>query len=740
VAKKKEKVQDTEHAMLITWVNETDDATSDARAMAERCRDYYDGKQWTAAEAKKLKAQKQAATVINRIKPKVDGLLGMEKTQRTTAKAFPRTPAHEQDAVAATEAIRFGLQDNFYEQLRSEAFEYMNVEGIGGMDVNVKDQGGDFKIVIKSIPWDRIIYDPHSRKRDFSDARYLGQVVWMDYDEAVDLYPEAKDILESMQEGSDTYGDKPRWMDNTRRRVKLVEMYYYKGRDVYYATFTHGGFVVPPKISPFKNEEGETEWCYEFASPFVDREGIRYGSVAQYLDVQDEINKRRSKALHLMSVRQIAVFKGALEDVNKTRSELAKPDGVVELTQPLNESFEVLKTGDMAAAQFNLLTEAKAEIDAVGYNAAVAGKDQKAISGIALKQRQMAGQTELAPLFDCLKHLDHRVYRKVWNRIRQYWTTEKWIRVTDDEQNQKWMPLNTPYQDKEGHTVQHNLAELDVDIVIDDAPDSVTTQIEDFQVLGEMVKSGFPIPPEAVILASPLSHKDRILKMMKERPQLPPEIQEKMAEMQEAMQKMAEENQQLKSDQAVEMQKLQLEAQKSQQEMSLEVQKTQAELQLEREKAQQELALEREKAAATLQLEREKAAGQVALESEKANAQISLENKKIDAQTDVQKRKAQADLKVKSIELGQNVEMEDPEEEARVEQERQQSDSARMTELMTNTIGNPLQGILQSLQALIQLQQQTLMAFERPRQVSLSGVKRDSAGHIVAAQVSPTLN
>jgi len=51
------------------------------------------------------------------------------------------------------------------------------------------------------------------------------------------------------------------------------------------------------------NEEKETEHAYEFASAFVDRDGGRYGAARQLLDVQDEINKRRSKALHLMSVR-----------------------------------------------------------------------------------------------------------------------------------------------------------------------------------------------------------------------------------------------------------------------------------------------------------------------------------------------------------------------------------------------------------------------------------------------------
>jgi hypothetical protein len=649
-----DKVSGIELSTLIDWVNESEDATTDSRATSEKCRDYYDSKQWTDSEAKALARRKQAATVINRVKPKVDGLLGLEKTQRTTAKCFPRTPKHDKAADAATEAIRYVLQDNFYNQLRSSAFENIAVEGTGGVEVVVKEKNGELKICMYHIFWDRIIYDPHSRRKDFSDARYLGQVVWMDYDEAVDLYPDGKDILEDMLGSSgNTYEDKPRWMDTTRRRVKIVELYYHESGDVKYACFTRGGYLKGPKVSPYVNEEGETEWPYEFGSAFVSREGERYGAVMQYLDVQDEINKRRSKALHLMSVRQIRIGKGSVDDVNKVRQELAKPDGVIEVTPGMEKDFELLKTGDMAQAQFNLLAEAKQEIDAVGYNAAVSGKDDRGLSGIALKQRQMSGQTELAPIFDVLKHLDHRVYRKVWNRIKQYWKQEKWIRVTDDEQNLKWVGLNKPMtkgdmllqqaqgmppeqlaqvqmqiqQDpsmKEVVSTENDIANLDVDLVIHDAPDSVTTQIEDFTVLGEMVKSGFPIPPEAVILASPLSHKERILKMMKEQPQLPPEVQEQMKKMQEEGQKLAQENQKLKVDKSADMADVQAKMQIASEELKLEREKAIQQIQLEREKAQAAIQLEREKFEQEMELERQKASAKIALEREIAAAKAAV--------------------------------------------------------------------------------------------------------------------
>ena len=667
-------VEDEQLSTLITWVNECDEATVGSREMSEKCRRYYDSEQWTAAEEAKLKGQKQAATVINRCKPKVDSLMGMERANRTTAKAQPRTPKHTAGATAATEAVRFVLEDNMYERQRSDAWENMLIEGTGGCEVIVEPKGeSEFKVKVRHIMWDRLLYDAHSRRKDFSDAKFLGQVVWMDYEDAIAMYPDAVDVIEAMIESSSsTYDDKPRWMDTSRKRVKIVELYYRRDDgDWWYACFTRGGYCKGPMKSPYVNEEGETEHCYEFASLFVNNEGGRYGSLRQVLDVQDEINKRRSKALHLHSVRQTFGTKGSVEDLNRARQELAKPDGHVEFAYgEFGKDFGILPTGDMAQAQFNLLQEAKMEMDTVGANAATMGKDKTVQSGVALRQRALTGQTELAPMFDMLKNLDVRVYRKIWNRVKQYWRSEMWLRVTDDENNLKFVGLNKPMTQgevlleqaqKEGAppeliaqlqknmasdpamqqivSTKNDIAELDVDIIMDDAPDTVTQEVEDFQAMAEMVKSGFPLPPEAVIMSSPLSNKDKILKMMKEQPQVPPEMQEQMKKQQEQMQKLAEENQALKQDTQSEQAKLQQRRAEAQAELELKALTQAAELQLERERAAATIALEREKAEAELQLQAMKQQGDHANQSQKLEFDKQVHSEKVQSE---QKDKEQA--------------------------------------------------------------------------------------------------
>jgi len=740
-------VADEEHGTLVRYVNDADDASLHARELAEKSRNYYDSHQWTDAEIAKLKAQKQAPTVINRIKPKIDGLMGMEHANRTTAKAMPRTPKHQKASNAASEAIRFVLQDNMYSQHRSETWENLCIEGTGGLEIMVKPKAEDgFKIVVRHIMWDRLIWDPHSRRKDFSDAKYLGQVVWMDFEDALAMYPEAEDVLQSMSTGSRTYDDKPRWMDTARKRVKIVELYYRKeDGNWWYSCFTLGGYCKRPMKSPYVNEEGESEHAYEFASLFVDREGGRYGAVKQLLDIQDEINKRRSKALHLMSVRQTFGTAGAVADVNKARAELAKPDGHVEFAYgELNKDFGILPTGDMAQAQFNLLTEAKLEIDSVGMNAATMGKDKTVQSGVALRQRALTGQTELAPMFDVLKNLDIRVYRKIWNRIKQYWKDEMWLRVTDDQNNLKFVGLNRKAtkgqlvieQAKESKQppeiiaqleqrvamdpamqemadTQNDIVHLDVDIIMSDVPDTVTQEVEDFQAMAEMVKSGFPIPPKAVIMSSPLSNKEEILKMMEDAPQVPEEIQEAMKKHEEQIRKLTEENQRLKADQQTEAAKLQMSAQAEQAKLAQRQAEQQAELALQQQRQQAEAALAQAKAEA-----------EFALKRYVAEQELALAQMKCDHDRQMADQKMGMDAKRMDMEM----------------QQRAKAEEAPLLENAMPKFVETLNQITQVFAQALDKQSESLammaQSMNQPRKVMLNDIRRSEDGALTGASAT----
>lgn len=534
-----------DHGKLLRQFEEAFDSTQDARREAERDRDYYDGRQYTDDELETFRQRKQPPVISNRIKPKIDALLGFAKKKQMQPKAYPRTPKHEQEADSVTDAVRFACDQSRFDVVRMDAAENLFIEGIPACTVTVEMRGGQPEIKITHVPWDRFYYDPHSRKRDFSDASYMGVVLWMDEAEAKRLgSPEVVDGCygETDAGEGETYDDRPKvsWSDSKRKRIRVLQHRWRDSGQWMTAIVCKGGFLRDPQPSPYLNEHGEPECDLIAGSAYIDRDNNRYGDVRQMISPQDEINKRRSKALHLLNSKQVVADFQAVTDVQQAREELAKPDGWVEKMP--GSAFEIVEQGGLIAGQFQLLQEAKAEIDASGVDPALSG-DTQAPSGRSQEMLTQMGLAEKEVTFTALSDWCWRVYRATWNRIRQYWTEERWIRVTDDERNLKWVALNRQVTDPATGmaSVQNPIGELDVDIILEDGPDSVTVQAEQYQQLVELKKADpAAIPTDAIIEASQLRNKDKLLERLQQGG-IPPQLKQQMEEMQQQLQQCQQE-------------------------------------------------------------------------------------------------------------------------------------------------------------------------------------------------------
>ncbi len=557
---------------LRTMAEGASDLTQEARTASEKCRDYYDNHQWTAEEIATLRKRRQPPITFNRIQRKIDAMVGIEQKSRTDPRAMPRNPQDEDAADIATKALVFVDDVTRFDQKRSLSFENLLIEGYGGCEVIVEQKRGKFEIVVNRIRWEEIFFDPHSREKDFSDAGYMGSMKWMTLDTALSLYEgvyKGEGDLETLLKtgmsaaaNGETYEDRPYkqafWADGRSKRVRVAQMYY-KHKNVWYLAIFCGGGTIINAPSPYMDEDGQPTNPMVLMTAYIDRENRRYGLVTSMLGAQDEINHRRGKALHLSTQRQTQTVKGAIS-TEVLKRELAKPDGNVELDidaiQGAREAgvpaFQILQTNDMAAAHFQLLQEAKNEIDMIGPNASLLGQLQGDQSGRAIMAQQQAGMAELSPIYDSLRDWTMRCYRQMWMRIRQFWTEERWIRVTDESQAPEWVALNKagPMQVVYGmdgmpmlqqSQPENAVAQMDVDILIEDAPDYVTLRQEEFEQLAQMAQQGMPIPPEMLIEASSIRNKKRVLEMLEE--QKAQAAQGQQAAMQAQQQAMAQQMQ-----------------------------------------------------------------------------------------------------------------------------------------------------------------------------------------------------
>jgi hypothetical protein len=92
--------------------------------------------------------------------------------------------------------------------------------------------------------------------------------------------------------------------------------------------------------------------------------------------------------------------------------------------------------------QLEMLQEAKNEIENFGPNPALIGQGLEDSSGRAIQLLQQAGIAELGPYLSAYKNWKNRVYRDIWNIIQRYWTSERWIRVTDDQNLAQFFQIN----------------------------------------------------------------------------------------------------------------------------------------------------------------------------------------------------------------------------------------------------------------------------------------------------------
>lgn len=574
---------------------------------------YYHGSQWTATQLAALKKRKQPAMTFNRIQRKIDGVVGLIERLKQDPKAFPRTPKHEQGAELATAVLRYVLDSNDWDAIAPQIARDGAIFGIGGIEIELK-QGdhGDVDVGFNLIDVESFFYDPRSYREDFSDAVYMGVSKWVEVGEAKQMFPDQAALIEdSIEEDSELTKDtdrENRWFssDGVSDYVRLTDCWYrHEGRWCY-SVFT-GKHVLMEGRSPIRDQFDKDMCKYIMFSGNVDQDGDRYGFVRNMKSAQDGINAKQSKMQHILGSRRLIMTQSAVQDIEKARTEWARPDGVVIVNpggevKPDDQSFDFAGWSKML--ELNL-----AEIENFGPNPALIGQGVENKSGRAIALLQQAGIAELGPYILAYKGWKLRVYRAIWMAVQQHWQGERWIRVTDDEQVSQFIQINGIGVDPATGTptIVNAVGSIDVDIIIGEGPDYVNMQADAYDSLMILAGKGAQVPPDVLIELAPLTYsvKKKILERLQQAAQRPsPDLAMKQAELQ------------LKQQDA--QQSAQIKAASATQDAQIKAAAAEQEAQLDRDKAQAEFQLKREEALFDMQIEREKADNQMVIAAHRA--------------------------------------------------------------------------------------------------------------------------
>ena len=572
-------------------------STQNARANSEKCRNYYDGKQWTPEQANKLKNRNQSPIVINRVKPKVEGLKGLLENRKSDIKAYPRNAGRdEKSAHAVTDSLRYIADNNDFDSIKNECFEDKIIEGYCAAIVEIiPTQKDPTNIKITRIPYNRFYFDPCSRRKDFSDARFMGQIDWYDREEVEQLFPDANiDNLTkntTLNDATKTFEDSQKWLekDSDRERIRIAQHWCIHNGVWYVSVVSGDEFLQEPIVSEYLDDENSPCCPIVADTAYIDSDNNRYGEVSFFLSAQDEINHRRSKGLHLLNSRQTFAKQGAIEDVKALKNELQKPNAHVTVKGEMTD-FQILDTTNMTQGQFSMYQDSKAELDAVSFNAQLSGERQGGnLSGVAINKLQSAGTLETNSLFTGLAVWEKKIFRQAWSRVKQFWNEQKWIRITDDQDNLRWVGLNAQvsYQELLEETIndeskpknmrvgavavlqqmlnsqdprlqqivdiKNSIPELDVDIRLEQSLDAINSRSEQFALLTQLAQSSKDIDILDILEFSDFKNKDDLIKKIEERRKA--QMQAANGQAQLAQQEMINKNAKVGADAQLSMQK-----------------------------------------------------------------------------------------------------------------------------------------------------------------------------------------
>jgi len=499
-----------EHRKLLEWWYYEKGKQSLNRMEMAMDADFYDNMQWDPQDAAILRDRGQMPLVYNEVAPMVDWLIGTERRTRVDWRILPRSEDDVDLADVKTKVMKYVSDINHAQFSRSRAFADAVKVGVGWVDDGVRDDPTQDVVYSKYEDWRNVLWDSSSYDLDLSDARYVFRWRWVDEDIALAMFPDRKSIIrqgtqEATQKMTDGY-EEENWYSTTdllnqktgviyasgtgyladarRRRIRLIECQYRKPvtvkvvphgplkgaihnpddaaltkaivdsnsslvdrtiMQVHVAVFTEQHLIACSKSLFRHNKFSLTPiWCYRRS-----RDRLPYGAIRRVRDIQQDLNKRASKALFMLNTNQVIMDEGSVTDYEVLREEVNRPDGMI-IKKPGAE-LKIQRDTDAATGQIQMMAlDSQAIQKSAGVSDENLGRETNAVSGKAISARQLQGSVVTTEPFDNLRFATQIQGEKQLSLVEQFYTEEKVIRLTGAKSRLEWVKINQPEVQPDG--------------------------------------------------------------------------------------------------------------------------------------------------------------------------------------------------------------------------------------------------------------------------------------------------
>lgn len=559
------------HLRLLSYYRQELDRQSENRFQMAIDEDYYDNIQWSEDEAAQLKERGQAPIVYNVTAQTINWVIGSEKRGRSDFKILPREKEDAKSAELKTKLLKYLSDVNKLPFARSRAFEDTIKVGIGWMEDGAQDEDDGEPIYSRYESWRNILFDSASTELDMSDARYIFRSKWVDVDVAKALFPSRGAQIDDAVVDASLYGsfdmvdgdvpmdymefDRSNYsvartlVSHKRKRVRLIECEYrvpekvqrlrggvFKG-EIYDANdprhvqaVQSGQSAVASKVmmrvrlahmtvkdllwegpSPYRHNKFRFTpiWCYRRG-----RDNLPYGMIRSIRDIQDDINKRASKALHILSTNKVIMDEGALPEgttLEDFAEEIARPDAII-VKRPGKEMV-INAERELAAPHLDLMSRGINMIQQVGgVTDELLGRTTNAVSGIAVQKRQEQGSLVTNKPFDNQRLAVQMQGELQLSLIEQFCDQRKTFRITNERNTPDYVQVNDGLP-------ENDITRTKADFIVSEADWRATMRQAAAETLMEMIGK---LPPNIGIMlldlaveAMDLPNRDEIAKRIR---------------------------------------------------------------------------------------------------------------------------------------------------------------------------------------------------------------------------------
>jgi len=385
-----------------------------------------------------------------------------------------------------------------------------------------------------------MLYDSLGPRRDLEDSRYLFRFRMVDLDIAIAYFPDKEQQLRAscVSRDSDHYMewwngrpmdelqgftpmpgkfqmyDSDSWLNNTRERVMLIEAWYKEPtketrggtssidrlRMTMQCTILTEKHILLDVASPYKHNKYPFVplWCYRRK-----KDNAPYSPIRPVRGPQDALNKRMSKALHVLSTNQVIAEVGAFSNESMTaqevRDELRAPDGFAVVAKDGLAKIKTNRENDVAQGHLQLAQVDQAMIrNASGISSENLGRDTNITAGVALKAKAEQGGQLTAEIFDNLLFARQLEGELTLSLIEQFYTEAKVFSVAGERAKRDYTKINQPNPDVPGE-VLNDITKRKTQFIIGEQAWKQSLQEAAFESMMALLAQLAPSSPQIVI-------------------------------------------------------------------------------------------------------------------------------------------------------------------------------------------------------------------------------------------------